>query len=141
MTAGGFAAYRTRTVQLHYLAELEQCLNMESLTQDGVVPPRWRRVVIRLTSVYTSPSRYNTPAHRFIRRGHFKGWAWTFAIEGILTGFSLLLASLSCTTSYPETMKFRTEKEWAQVKALLKADSKGAPTVFRWKYLVDALKD
>ncbi|KAF9020666.1 MFS general substrate transporter [Hymenopellis radicata] len=73
-------------------------------------------------------------------RGDLKGWAWIFAIEGILTCVFAAIG-LAFMHDYPETAKFLTEKERAQVKALLKADSKGAPTAFRWKYLLDALKD
>ncbi|KAJ7583782.1 major facilitator superfamily domain-containing protein [Mycena floridula] len=72
--------------------------------------------------------------------GGVKGWAWIFAIEGIVTCV-LAAIGLIWMHDYPDTATFLTEKERAQITEILLEDSKGVPKEFHWKYLTSALKD
>ncbi|KAJ7581787.1 major facilitator superfamily domain-containing protein [Mycena floridula] len=73
-------------------------------------------------------------------RGGLKGWAWIFAIEGIITCV-MAAVGLIWMHDYPDTATFLTEKERAQITEILREDAKGVPKTFEWKYLVSALKD
>lgn len=69
-----------------------------------------------------------------------EGWRWLFILEGLLT-FVFAIIAWFFLHDYPETAKFLTTPEKAEVKRRLALDSSGLATEFNLKFAYDALKD
>ncbi|KAM7199010.1 high-affinity nicotinic acid transporter [Rhypophila sp. PSN 637] len=73
-------------------------------------------------------------------RANLAGWQWIFILEGILTIVVALIA-FKAMSDYPQTSKFLTEPERAEVLARLKRDRSSLADEFAMKYFWDAIKD
>lgn len=68
-------------------------------------------------------------------------WAWIFILEGGITVLAALLASNRFITDSPETARFLSLEEMAEVRRHLDEDRDGLDDEFDLCYLKDALTD
>ncbi|KAJ7693323.1 major facilitator superfamily domain-containing protein [Mycena rosella] len=72
--------------------------------------------------------------------GGLHGWQWIFCLEGIAT-MLVAFASYFYMHDYPETAKFLTETERAQIVHMLKEDAQDLATHYDRKFVWQAMKD
>ncbi|KAJ7451736.1 major facilitator superfamily domain-containing protein [Mycena galericulata] len=72
--------------------------------------------------------------------GGLHGWQWIFCLEGILTVL-VAFASYFFMHDYPETAKFLTESERAQIVHMLKEDGQDLATHYDRKFVWQAMSD
>ncbi|KAI5857837.1 major facilitator superfamily domain-containing protein [Tricharina praecox] len=72
--------------------------------------------------------------------GGLNGWAWIFILEGLATIIAAAVAYFMIN-DYPQTAKFLTSDEKAEVQRRLKADRSSLADEFDLRYFFDAVKD